>query len=834
MKHNDERPCRRHIAEIYPGHHRLEYGAAKWCTKAGKMSPIALAALTFTFIVLALTLSACSSGTRVFASNSDSGESAEARNSVEFQSEASKDLPQGSAQTASYTVCYTDGYGNDIAEKKKVENAPVGQEITEDALEIGGYKARESQQTFVLEAGENKRVVFSYDCEFILYDSDVTTYDEAELEKLSDFELFIVRNELMARHGMEFPDGYLQRYFSSTDWYRPSDQEKFDINDVEVANLASITAQERKRQSIFLEQAYLNQLDYNAAGSDAAVPAPRAGSSIAVGEDVVLSGTLKRRNYPSTETDMSWVAAVYWLLLDEPVELTIHYGEDDREGETYALYAINVNMIELPWEERDGLDETWSDEWDPYLNKHVTVSGEVIYTGNAHTFGKAKLNGKIVEAGDEVVASADRVSNEPEASSFATAPTDRKISDDPEAHIKPSSPMRTQLDQSYKVTGSTLETPYYRIDLPESFGVATFDVREGFCIYSKGRDAKRDWRYGCYVTVSALGDSFMVICFTDGYGFDGKIERRDLGETPLIPGWHVELGTTAVSDFGKRIDEIAEYIEVKDSLEGFSEGIDLDLMSDYFQVNRAINEHLASDPSLLEGVELPAMAVAQSVQDRGDGIFEVSFCICELNAGDFEEDESSFFNYSIQDMLLISSKPYPVASGVAALLAKDDGIDVKSCSVRSVSPERIDSRGTSDFHEGDLYDFADCVVNACALPSWALDTTNAEYLCALEFEDAEKRHIVVARIPRSVSIEELADALATNARYLPDFNKYCSIPLSHFVGVASIADEEEREFIDAVVRGMNSTRSQNTMEDGSVKEVEYVPAYYSFDALEME
>ena len=64
----------------------------------------------------------------------------------------------------------------------------------------------------------------------------------------------------------------------------------------------------------------------------------------------------------------------------------------------------------------------------------------------------------------------------------------------------------------YELTGSSLDTPYYSINLPENFGIATFSVTEGFAIYGKS-PGMRDLRYGYLVTVHALGDSFHVGCF---------------------------------------------------------------------------------------------------------------------------------------------------------------------------------------------------------------------------------------------------------------------------------------------------------------------------------
>lgn len=92
---------------------------------------------------------------------------------------------------------------------------------------------------------------------YILPSSDAQYYSEAELATLSDFELYIARNEIYARHGREFNNQDLQDYFSNKDWYTPRySPESFDsivtLNAYEKKNAETILAIEKRRGSSYL------------------------------------------------------------------------------------------------------------------------------------------------------------------------------------------------------------------------------------------------------------------------------------------------------------------------------------------------------------------------------------------------------------------------------------------------------------------------------------------------------------------------------------------------------------------------------------------------------
>ncbi len=95
------------------------------------------------------------------------------------------------------------------------------------------------------------------DDECILPASDSTTYTREELDGLSDWELYIARNEIFARHGRRFSNADLVSYFEAQPWYtgeyEPADfDDWFTPNEFEKANIDLILEVERDRNSPYL------------------------------------------------------------------------------------------------------------------------------------------------------------------------------------------------------------------------------------------------------------------------------------------------------------------------------------------------------------------------------------------------------------------------------------------------------------------------------------------------------------------------------------------------------------------------------------------------------
>lgn len=71
---------------------------------------------------------------------------------------------------------------------------------------------------------------------------------DADLRTLSNADLKIMRNEILARHGYIFETDAMKRYFSRQPWYRPQSDNVIDrLSPVELANVEAIKAVENSR-----------------------------------------------------------------------------------------------------------------------------------------------------------------------------------------------------------------------------------------------------------------------------------------------------------------------------------------------------------------------------------------------------------------------------------------------------------------------------------------------------------------------------------------------------------------------------------------------------------
>lgn len=102
-------------------------------------------------------------------------------------------------------------------------------------------------------------VVHESDGSYVLADSSTRAYTAGELDHLSDWELYLARNEIYARHGRRFNNEDLQRYFDSQPWYTPLySPEDFDarsgsiLNGVERENATTILSVEQSRGSQYI------------------------------------------------------------------------------------------------------------------------------------------------------------------------------------------------------------------------------------------------------------------------------------------------------------------------------------------------------------------------------------------------------------------------------------------------------------------------------------------------------------------------------------------------------------------------------------------------------
>ena len=106
------------------------------------------------------------------------------------------------------------------------------------------------------EAVSSSSTVVNSTDDYMLPESNTRTYSESELSSLSNYELYIARNEIFARHGRTFNNADLQNYFGSKSWYSGTvSPDAFDdsvLNQYEKANIDAISKIENDRGSSYV------------------------------------------------------------------------------------------------------------------------------------------------------------------------------------------------------------------------------------------------------------------------------------------------------------------------------------------------------------------------------------------------------------------------------------------------------------------------------------------------------------------------------------------------------------------------------------------------------
>ena len=94
---------------------------------------------------------------------------------------------------------------------------------------------------------------------YVLPDSAAHAYSERELADYTNWELYVARNEVYARHGRRFRNEDLQGYFDRQPWYEPElSPDEFDarvdslLNSIERKNVDTILSVETSRGSEYL------------------------------------------------------------------------------------------------------------------------------------------------------------------------------------------------------------------------------------------------------------------------------------------------------------------------------------------------------------------------------------------------------------------------------------------------------------------------------------------------------------------------------------------------------------------------------------------------------
>lgn len=179
-------------------------------------------------------------------------------NKVEYLVGESLD-PAGLVLTLTYddgseqTVAYTSDNAADFAFDPAAFDTAGGYNVT---VTYDGLQATFGV-TVSEPAPEPAPAPTSSSSDYVLPDSSSRLYSTSELSSLSDWELYVARNEIYARHGRTFQKDDLQNYFDGQSWYTPLySPEEFDsmglLNSTEQQNAATILSLEQSRGSQYI------------------------------------------------------------------------------------------------------------------------------------------------------------------------------------------------------------------------------------------------------------------------------------------------------------------------------------------------------------------------------------------------------------------------------------------------------------------------------------------------------------------------------------------------------------------------------------------------------
>lgn len=151
------------------------------------------------------------------------------------------------SSTKSSTSAATNA-ATDASNKTDKKREPV----TTKPLDTSSSKAQEESKSSS-EQDFSKASQGSY----ILPDSATHKYTSSELSAYSNWELYLARNEIYARHGRLFKNRDLQEYFNSQSWYNgtisPDNFNDSVLNSTEAANVDTIRSVEQSRGSSYIK-----------------------------------------------------------------------------------------------------------------------------------------------------------------------------------------------------------------------------------------------------------------------------------------------------------------------------------------------------------------------------------------------------------------------------------------------------------------------------------------------------------------------------------------------------------------------------------------------------
>ncbi len=143
-------------------------------------------------------------------------------------------------------------------ESSEGEATDENAEEPQDEAGSESTEASSSSESEAASSGSSGATSTEANNDYVLSDSNMRYYSKEELEGMSDYELYLARNEIMARHGRGFNNVDLNNYFNSKGWYeRKYDPDEFDarseyqeqLNTYEKSNADLIREIEAERNS---------------------------------------------------------------------------------------------------------------------------------------------------------------------------------------------------------------------------------------------------------------------------------------------------------------------------------------------------------------------------------------------------------------------------------------------------------------------------------------------------------------------------------------------------------------------------------------------------------
>lgn len=182
--------------------------------------------------------------------SSSSASSSASSKSASSKSASSKSASSASAASAGAATTT----GGSTANGSTTTDANNGGTTTTD----NGAAAQQAQTQTYVEPQAEQQTYYATDGGYYRDDTSSRYYTDADVQNMSNEDLFYARNEIFARHGRMFSDPNLQAYFNSKTWYTPLyGPSEFDsmpspLNDVEQKNVQLMMSVEQARGSAYL------------------------------------------------------------------------------------------------------------------------------------------------------------------------------------------------------------------------------------------------------------------------------------------------------------------------------------------------------------------------------------------------------------------------------------------------------------------------------------------------------------------------------------------------------------------------------------------------------